>query len=151
VFHGLGLRRHHLSWSVRGGRGIAGIADMPLGGGATADIEFSPSEALCGVKVDGAALQHSLVLPQSVLTPGRHRVEVGGKASPGPILVATDARLLEVKSVGGEVRYRLAGLGPHRLEFADGSTRHVEIDGETVIACSSHNIPPLARSTVLDG
>ncbi len=133
LFHSLGLRRHHLSWSLRGGNGIDRISDMPLGGGAVADIAFQQGPVVCGVTIDGVPLQNTLVLPWSALTPGHHKIEVGGEPCPGPILVATDARLLDVSREGEQVRYRVWGYGPHRLEFADGTSQDIELDGEMVV------------------
>jgi len=125
--HALGLRRLAAGWAVRGSEAIRTISAMPLGG-CTADLVFSGGGPLSGVAVDGHPLLHTLQLPDAVLTPGHHRISVGGAPSPGPLLLASDARLLAVRVEGDQIVYRLSGCGPHRLWFSDGEAL-VELDG----------------------
>jgi hypothetical protein len=126
--HALGLRRLTAGWALRGTAAIRRITAMPLGR-CTVDIAFAPdSQPLCGVRWDGQTLAHTLQLPEELLTPGHHQAEVGGPPSAGPLLIASEARLLSVRCSGDAVIYRLAGHGPHRVVFADGE-QIIDLDG----------------------
>ena len=133
VPYSLGLRRTAGNWAVRGTDALRRIPCQTLGR-ATAELTWTGGAPICGVRVDGKALEHTLVLPDDVLGAGHHRIEVGGAVGRGPVLIDTEARLIRFQVVDGQVRYHLHGYGLHRCRLADGQTCMVDLDGDGVLA-----------------
>ena len=132
VAYGMGIRRSACTWALRGTDALRRIAVMRLGR-ASAEILWEPAAPICGLRLDGKPLAHTLVLPLDALGDGHHRIEVGGEPGPGPILVETEAALLRVECDADEVRYHLRGHGPCRCRFADGQSITLTLDGEGLL------------------
>lgn len=133
VPYSFGLRRTASNWAVRGTDALRRIPNITLGH-ATAEITWTGGAPLCGVRLDGQRLAHTLVLPDEMLGNGHHHIEVGGVIGGGPVLIETEARLLRVEVTHGQVRYHLHGYGPHRCRLADGQTCMIDLNGNGVLS-----------------
>lgn len=95
----------------------SGVKDISFRG-AVLSIDTGTSNDANGLVIDGVPVPHTLRVPNSLLTPGRHSIRLmNGKSRASTLLAHTDFELLDMKSDSGSVVYNLRGYGNGVLRF----------------------------------
>jgi hypothetical protein len=139
----LAIRTMPFGIALRGSNAIRELNQFEYRG-SLLDVSYSGSGALGAIELNAAPLQYTLQIPDQRLKPGNNRVaiQLQPTPSPGPTLVYSTVRLLDVEDAGAAIRYKLMGFCQNVLIFRG-------VPG--VVAVSDSNGRPVETKQTRDG
>ncbi|HEX8545423.1 MAG TPA: hypothetical protein VF691_00600, partial [Cytophagaceae bacterium] len=122
----LGVRRLPFGLAVRNTKYLERIEKYDYQG-KLIDFNFDAENKTSSLTVNGVPLQHSLQLPENMLTENVSKVIISGNwnSEKIPVLVSSTVRLLEIRKAGNGIEYSIEAKGPNQLIFKNLKTTPV--------------------------